>query len=199
MHYIVCTAESKESWHLTENKLWTKRKQRINEHIWTLQYFSLGLPFGAPFYWLRREETFLRGHTITSLSSCRLLTLEPFLCFTSPFLSHSLSPEQQQQQTQHSWLQLTHLHRSANMCICPWKPFLFVAPLCLFVIPDFELRICEVFRCAFYTTLADYCKTHWKWSQPQCKFRLKAKRTTSTGENINLFQILIAWLIQGSL
>ena len=53
----------------------------------------------------------------------------------------------------------------------------------------FELRICEVFRCAFYTTLADYCKTHWKWSQPQCKFRLKADRIRSTGENINLFQI----------
>ena len=123
MHYIVCTAESKESWHLRENKLWTKRKQRINEHIWTLQYFSLGLPFGAPFYWLRREETFLRGHTITSLSSCWLLTLEPFLCFTSPFLSHSLSPEQQQQQTQHSWLQLTPSAQISEHVHLPLKAF----------------------------------------------------------------------------
>ena len=87
MHYIVCTAESKESWHLRENKLWTKRKQWINEHIWTLQYFSLGLPFGAPFYWLRREEKILdrsHNHLLKFLLAPNIRAF-PLLHFSFPF------------------------------------------------------------------------------------------------------------------
>ena len=49
-------------------------------------------------------------------------------------------------------------------------PFLHVCDIGL------RVRNCEVFRCAFYTTLVDYCKTHFKWSQPQCDFHLKAKQ-----------------------
>ena len=120
----------------TWEKLWTKRKQQINEHIWTRQYFHLDCPLELPFIGQRERIKFLRGHTITSLTSCRLPILGPFLCFTSPFLSHSLSPEQQQQQqqTQNSWVQLTHLHGSAfnSHVHLPLKAF--------FVTLAFELR-----------------------------------------------------------
>ena len=55
----------------------------------------------------------------------------------------------------------------------------------------------KFFRCAFYTTLVDYCKTQWKWSRPQCNLRLKVERTKSTGKTTNFVQIVIAWTIQG--